>query len=88
VTVVPSSLYRKIFGETRTIPLGVGATLAAGTIANSLLPVAQWRAGGGFALAAMLIATIILSLPIHPRRRRTSNAPRRLSLTQTTRIDQ
>jgi hypothetical protein len=83
-----SSLSRTIFGETRTIPIGVGATLAAGTIANSLLPAAQWRTTGGFALAGMLIATLILSLPVHLRRRPGSGAPLRPHPDTTTRTDQ
>jgi hypothetical protein len=82
-----SSLSRTIFGETPTIPIGVGATLAAGTIANSLVPVAQWRTAGGFALAGMLIATLILSLP-SMRRRPGSDAPLRPHPDTTARTDQ
>jgi hypothetical protein len=74
---VRSSLIRKILGETRTIPVGIGATLAAGAIANSLLTVAEWRTWGGFALAAMLIATLIFSLTVHLHQRRACAAPTR-----------
>jgi hypothetical protein len=77
---VLSILGRKILGETRTIPVGIGVTLSAGAIANSLLPGAYWRAWGGFVLAAMLIATLVFSLTVHLNRRRT--APDRPYLTR------
>jgi hypothetical protein len=54
-------LRRKLLGETWTIPLGVSCAVAVGATARALLPHA-WLSVGGFALAAVLIATLIASL--------------------------
>lgn len=54
-------LRRKLLGETWTIPLGVCATLALALLARHLLPNSDWQSVGGFALAALLIATLARS---------------------------
>ena len=63
------SLRRKLFGETRTIPLGVVAGILLALLLHALLPKGDWQWTGGFALAAVLIATLLRSLhPKTPRR--------------------
>ncbi len=56
------SLRRKLLGETWTIPLGVASAVAIGLVARALLPHGDWQSVGGFALAALLIATLVRSL--------------------------
>jgi membrane protein implicated in regulation of membrane protease activity len=53
-----TSLRDLIFGETWTIPLGVGAALAVSLLLRDALPESIWSAGGGFVLAAVVIATV------------------------------
>jgi len=57
-----TSLRDLVLGETWTIPLGVGAALAVSLLLRSALPESIWSAGGGFALAAMIIATVSCSV--------------------------
>jgi hypothetical protein len=62
---------RKLFGETRTIPLGLAAAIVVALLLQTLLPRADWQWSGGFAFAAVLIATLLRSLhPKTPRRHR------------------
>jgi hypothetical protein len=62
---------RKLFGETRTIPLGVAAGILFALVLQTLLPHGDWQWIGGFAFAAVLIATLLRSLhPKTPRRHR------------------
>lgn len=56
------SLGALILGETRTIPLGVAATVVIGVALRSALPGHVWQNFGGFALAGMIVATLALSL--------------------------
>jgi hypothetical protein len=56
------SLRHLILGETWTIPLGVGATIAVAVAIRALLPEAEWEAAGGFCLAAFVLATLTFSL--------------------------
>jgi hypothetical protein len=62
MTALLTSIRRKVFGETRAIPLGVAATILLGCLAGGLLPRGEWQTAGAFALAAAIIATLILSL--------------------------
>jgi hypothetical protein len=57
------SVRRKIFGETRAIPLGVAATILLAYLTRSVLPDGEWQTAGAFALAAAIIATLVFSLP-------------------------
>jgi hypothetical protein len=57
-----SSVRHLILGETWTIPLGVGATLLLAVLMRALLSEGAWTTGGGFALAALIIATLARSL--------------------------
>jgi hypothetical protein len=59
------SMRRKLFGETRTIPLGVAAAILLALLLQTLLPRDDWQWIGGFAFAAVLIATLLRSL--HPK---------------------
>ena len=56
------SLRRLIFGETWTIPLGIGAALAAAELMRTALPDGVWTRAGGFGLAVMVIAALAWSL--------------------------
>jgi hypothetical protein len=65
------SMRRKLLGETRTIPLGVAAAILLALLMQTLLPGGDWQWTGGFAFAAVLIATLLRSLhPKSPRRHR------------------
>jgi hypothetical protein len=59
---LPGSLRRLIFGETWTIPLGVGAALAAAELMRTALPESVWTSAGGFGLAVMVVAALACSL--------------------------
>jgi hypothetical protein len=62
---------RKLFGETRTIPLGVAAAISLALLLQAVLPQQDWQWSGGFAFAAVLIGTLLRSLhPKNPRRNR------------------
>lgn len=61
-------LRRKVFGETSTIPLGIAAALLLALIFRALLSSGEWQTVGGFGLAALLIITLIRSLPRQRRR--------------------
>jgi hypothetical protein len=78
-----SSIRRKLLGETHVIPIGILATLATGLIARAVLPAGGWRTAGGFALVVMLIATLAVSLPNHPRRRPHAAEPASHTFTRT-----
>jgi len=56
------SLRRLIFGETWTIPLGIGAALAAAELMRTALSESVWTSVGGFGLAVMVIAALACSL--------------------------
>jgi len=56
------SLRRLIFGETWTIPLGVGAALVVAVLIRAALPDDLWTSAGGFGLAALVIAALVYSL--------------------------
>jgi hypothetical protein len=58
------SLRRLIFGETWTVPLGVGVSLLLALLLRGSLPASAWHAGGGFALAVMVIAALAYSLRV------------------------
>jgi hypothetical protein len=78
VSALLSSVRRKLFGETRTIPLGVAIALMLAIVLRAILPHSEWQLVGGFALAAALIATLIRSLSIDKRRTGgTTNRPTR-----------
>jgi hypothetical protein len=57
---------RKLLGETRTIPLGVATAILLALLLQTLLPRPDWQRSGGFAFAAVLIATLLGSLH-HPK---------------------
>jgi hypothetical protein len=65
---VLSTLRRKLLGETRSIPLGVGGALMLALLIRALLPHGDWQVIGGFTLAAAVIATLICSLRYHHSR--------------------
>ena len=82
------SVRRKVLGETWTIPLGVSATLGLALLVRALLPEGDWQLVGGFALAVLLIATLIRSLPTKYRRaskQRSAAQPHQQTTTRTTR---
>jgi hypothetical protein len=56
------SLRRLIFGETWTIPLGIGTALAVAVLMRAALPEGVWTTAGGFGLAALVIAALVYSL--------------------------
>ena len=57
-----SSLRRLVFGETWTIPLGVGTALAVAELMRAALPDGVWTSAGGFGLAVLVIAALAYSL--------------------------
>ena len=63
MTTLLNSLRRKIFGETRAIPLGVASVIVLAYLTRGLLPDGEWQTAGAFALAAAIIATLTFSLP-------------------------
>lgn len=56
------SLRRLIFGETWTIPLGVGAALGLAVLIRASLPEGAWKTAGGFCLAVFVLAALGYSL--------------------------
>jgi hypothetical protein len=56
------SLRRLVFGETWTIPLGVGTALALAELMRTTLPDSVWTSAGGFGLAVLVIAALVFSL--------------------------
>ena len=56
------SLRSLVFGETWTIPVGVGATLLIAAGLRSELSTRFWHQGGGFVVAGLVAATLALSL--------------------------
>jgi hypothetical protein len=56
------SLRSLILGETWTVPLGVLATVVIAVLLRSALPDQLWDEGGGFVLAALIAATLAISL--------------------------
>jgi len=65
MTGVLAAARKLIFGETWTVPLGVAGTLAVGLLARAALPVHAWSEGGGFILAALVIATLWMALRLN-----------------------
>ena len=57
-----TSLRHLIFGETWTIPLGVGVALVIALLMRAPLPDEVWTTAGGFGLAALVIAALLYSL--------------------------
>jgi hypothetical protein len=57
-----TSLRRLVFGETWTIPLGVGTALAVAELMRTALPEGVWTSAGGFGLAVLVIAALVCSL--------------------------
>jgi hypothetical protein len=64
------SLRRLMFGETWTIPLGVGASLGLALLIRGALPEVTWQAAGGFCLAAFVLTALVCSLLRMPGRHR------------------
>ena len=62
MSAVLRSLRQLILGETWTIPLGVGASVALAVLIRAALPQGAWEAVGGFSLAALLVAALAWSL--------------------------
>jgi hypothetical protein len=56
------SLRSLILGETWTIPLGVATTLLVAAVLRAALSDHLWDEIGGFALAGMVAATLVLAL--------------------------
>jgi uncharacterized membrane protein YkvA (DUF1232 family) len=61
------TLRRKVLGETWTIPLGLAAALVLALVLRAVLSGSEWQTFGRFALAGLLIATLIRSLPLGRR---------------------
>jgi hypothetical protein len=61
-----TSLRRLIFGETWTIPLGVGAALVLAVLLRAALPETGWETAGGFCLAVSIVAALAYSLQRAP----------------------
>jgi hypothetical protein len=62
VTGLLASLRKLLLGETWTIPAGVAGALGAALLARTALPERVWSSAGGFILAALVTATLLLSL--------------------------
>ena len=56
------SLQRLVFGETWTIPIGVGLAIALGLVTRAAVPPGAWQRAGGFALAIFVVGTLAWSL--------------------------
>jgi hypothetical protein len=56
------SLRHLVLGETWTIPLGVGATLALAVLVRAAVSAQAWHATGGFVLAALIAAALAISV--------------------------
>jgi hypothetical protein len=56
------SLRSLVFGETWTVPLGVGASLVVAFLVRGVLPDHVWTEAGGFVIAAVAVATLAVSL--------------------------
>jgi hypothetical protein len=88
VTGLLTSVRRKVFGETRAIPLGVATTILLAHLTRSVLPHGEWQTAGAFALAAAIIATLIFSLPADIRGANSQQAAPRPGPNTTTRTNQ
>jgi hypothetical protein len=62
VSALLRSLRHLVLGETWTIPLGVGLTLALAVLLRALLPADAWHAVGGFVIGALLVVALAFSL--------------------------
>jgi hypothetical protein len=58
------SLRKLVLGETWIIPAGVAGALGAAALTRAVLTKEVWASAGGFVLAALVIATLLLSLRI------------------------
>lgn len=58
------SLRKLLLGETWSIPLGVAAALGVALLARQGLAPGTWAHLGGFILAAVIVATLLLGLRI------------------------
>ena len=56
------SLRSLVFGETWTVPLGVGAALVVAFLVRGAVPDHLWTDAGGFVIAAAAVATLAVSL--------------------------
>jgi hypothetical protein len=56
------SLRSLVFGETWTVPLGVGASLVVAFLVRDVVPDHVWAEAGGFVIAAVAVATLAVSL--------------------------
>jgi hypothetical protein len=83
-----SSVRRKIFGETGTIPLGVASAVVLALLLRMLIPNGEWRVVGGFVLAAAVITTLVRSLPADTRRRGARRSAAQPQQPTTTRTDE
>ena len=63
MTTLLTAARRKILGETRVIPAGVGATILLACVTHGLLPDNAWQTAVAFTLPAAIIATLMFSLP-------------------------
>jgi hypothetical protein len=87
VTTLLTAVRRKLFGETRAIPLGVAATILLAFLARGLLHRGEWQTAGAFALAAAIIATLVFSLPADIRRPNNRHAATKPDPNTTTRTN-
>ena len=60
-----AALRKLVFGETWTVPLGVAGSLGAALLARAALPAHAWSEGGGFLLAALVVATLWMALRLN-----------------------
>jgi hypothetical protein len=56
------SLRSLVFGETWTVPLGVGAVLVVAFLVRRAVPDHVWTDAGGFVIAALAVVTLAISL--------------------------
>jgi hypothetical protein len=56
------SLRSLILGDTWTIPAGVVVAVGGALLLREALPGEVWSRGGGFALALLVVATLLASL--------------------------
>jgi hypothetical protein len=62
VKALLSSLRHLILGETWTIPLGVGASLALAVLVRAVVSAQAWHTAGGFVLAVLIATALTISL--------------------------
>jgi hypothetical protein len=62
MTQLLRSLRKLVFGETWVVPLGVGGALLVSLIVRASVPASAWHTAGGFVLAALVAAVLVVSL--------------------------